>query len=537
LAALVALTGFMGSGKSSVGRSTAALLGWSFVDMDDLFVQSEGITIPEFFASSGEAEFRARETRLLQRLLSDGSSGEGMVVALGGGTLETETAVELLKARGGVVLLDVDPDTAWARAAGTGRPLAVDHDRFQKLFARRRALYEDAADWVVPVEGRGVDELAQEVATIVQACGERFPRMWGRRLAATQRSSLIMGGPGALEVLQTHGSMARERGSRIYLMTDENVAGAWGERVTELLGASWDEHLLIVPAGETSKSVSTLAQCWDWLVEQGARRHDIVVALGGGVIGDLAGFAAATYQRGVTLWQVPTTLLAQVDSSVGGKTAVDLAAGKNLVGCFYQPDLVLTDPTTLTTLGHSDYVAGLGEVVKHALLLPPSFLERLEHEAANVLARDPTSVSWVVKFSVGFKAGVVEKDEREQGKRAILNLGHTVGHALEVVLGYGRVTHGQAVSLGLLVALRLSEQLLGLDPSVRERTRALLAGLGLPTTLVLPPTDLLLAAAGRDKKVRAGSSGFVGLRAIGDPVWGVDVTGEQLVQALEVIAG
>jgi 3-dehydroquinate synthase len=261
----------------------------------------------------------------------------------------------------------------------------------------------------------------------------------------------------------------------------------------------------------------------------------VVVALGGGVVGDLAGFAAATYQRGVSLWQVPTTTLSQVDSSVGGKTAINLGAGKNLVGAFYQPDLVIVDPMTLTTLADDDYVGGLGEVVKHALLASPRALGRLEADAAGIRERDPAVVGRMVNESIGFKVSVVQDDEREWGRRTVLNLGHTIAHAIELVEGLGSMGHGCAVSLGLMVALAVSEDLLGLDPSVRVRVGALLSDFGLATTMPLPSVDLLLAAAGGDKKVRAGTRGFVGLRALGDPVWGLDVSREQLIKSLGVI--
>lgn len=535
MASFLALLGFMGSGKSTVGRKTAELLSWSFLDLDEVFVEAEGESIAAFFASHGEAAFRAREVSLLKKVLDEADAGGPLVLALGGGIIESPEAREWLTKRGGVVFLDIEAGQAWSRAAGTGRPLAVDYESFEALLARRRNLYEGVADWVMPVESRTVEELAAEIAELVRLTGSQWEAMWGRRLSSTQRSSLLVGGPSALTTLRTRSADVHRNGCRLFVITDENVLEFWGEQVIALLGNSPDDGLLVVPAGEASKSVSMLGRCWDWLAEQGARRDDTVVALGGGVVGDLAGLAAATYQRGVALWQIPTTLLAQVDSSIGGKTAIDLAAGKNLVGAFYQPDLVVADPDTLTTLAENDYVGGLAEVVKHALLLPPPFFDRLELHAPAVLARKPAALSWVVKTSVWFKAGVVEEDERERGRRAILNLGHTVAHALEVVLGYGCVSHGQAVSLGLLVALALSEQLLGLDVAVRRRAEALLSLFGLPTKVALPATELLLSAAARDKKARAGTTGFVGLRAIGEPVWGLDVSHEQLAQALEVI--
>jgi shikimate kinase/3-dehydroquinate synthase len=535
VAPFLALVGFMGSGKSSVGSRVAILLGWTFVDLDEVFVEAEGIAISDYFASRGEQAFRQRETELLQKVLDQRDSAQGLVLALGGGTLESPCAAEVLARLSGVVYLDVDAERAWQRAGGTARPLAVDEERFRALLARRHERYEMAANWVLPVEDRSVEDLARQVVELASLSADGSHVLWGRRLKATQRSSLVIGGVGALSVLEGRAASVHQAGHRLFVITDRNVANAWGRRVVSLMEDSPEDRLLVVDAGENSKNADTLAKCWEWLAASRARRDDVVVALGGGVVGDLAGFAAATYQRGISLWQVPTTLLAQVDSSIGGKTAIDLAAGKNLVGAFYQPDLVVADPVTLTSLREQDYIGGLGEVVKHTLLMTPASLDRLEAAAGMVIARDLPTVAALVRESVGFKARVVQEDEREHGMRATLNLGHTVGHAIEVVQGYGCMSHGSAVSLGLLVALALSEQVLGLDPAVRKRTERLLSTFGLPTRMTLPSIDLLLAAARLDKKVRAGSSGFVGLRALGEPVWGLDVSQEQLARTLEVI--
>jgi 3-dehydroquinate synthase len=303
----------------------------------------------------------------------------------------------------------------------------------------------------------------------------------------------------------------------------------------ELLGSAAGAEPLVLPAGEPSKTVGNLAACWEWLAARGARRDDIVLALGGGVIGDLAGFAAATYQRGVGLWQVPTSLLAQVDSSVGGKTAIDLTAGKNLAGAFYQPGLVVLDPETLSTLPEAEYVNGLGEVVKYGLLAGKELFGNLERERRRVVERDPAVLNEMIRTCVRYKAVVVSDDERDTGSRAVLNLGHTTAHALEVGLGYGRLGHGEAVGLGLLVALAVSERLLGLDPAVRQRTTALLLDLGLPVDIDLPEKEALVAAAAKDKKVSAGSAGFVGMREVGEPVWRMALPEGLFAEALEVI--
>jgi 3-dehydroquinate synthase len=360
--------------------------------------------------------------------------------------------------------------------------------------------------------------------------------IWSRRLGETRRPSLIVGGPDALGELPARAQRCAASGSRIFLVSDDNVLGLWGETVLGLLEpAASGGNVYSVPPGEPSKSVAQLARCWEWLAARGAHRNDIVVALGGGVVGDLAGFVAATYMRGVSLWQIPTSLLAQVDSSVGGKTAVDLEAGKNLVGAFYQPELVVVDPATLGTLPPEEFVSGLGEVAKYGLLHGEELFSLLESRVTDILDRDEETLAVVVRACLDYKADVVEEDELDQGRRAVLNLGHTVGHALEKAIGFGRLSHGRAVALGLLCATAVSEEVLTLQPDVRGRTRILLERFGLPVSVDLPPLEELLAAAAKDKKVAAGASNFVGLAAIGAPVWGVDISTRQLANAMEVI--
>jgi shikimate kinase/3-dehydroquinate synthase len=539
MAPSVVLTGFMGSGKSSVGALAAGLLGWRFADLDEEIARTEGMPIPEFFALHGEAEFRRRELRALKAILADASGpdapGPGLVLALGGGTLQTPEAAALLEEQGGVVYLEVDVATAWKRARGEGRPLAQDRDEFARLFTARRGTYERTADWVLPVGDLEAAELAREIAAAVGTAGTCWRTSWGLRLAGTERPSTILGGAGCLAALRAKCKEASGRGSRVYVITDENVERAWGERVRRSLGSAAGAEPLVLPAGERSKTVTGLAACWDWLAAHGTRRNDVVLALGGGVVGDLAGFAAASYLRGVGLWQVPTSLLAQVDSSVGGKTAIDLSAGKNLAGAFYQPELVVIDPNVLSTLPKSEYVNGLGEVVKYGLLVGEELFAALDSEQARIAGGDPTVLSDLIRTCVRYKAEVVSEDERDSGRRAVLNLGHTAAHALEVGLGYGALGHGQAVGLGLLVALAASEKLLGLDREVRSQTKSLLQALGLPVNVALPATEVLEAAAARDKKVVAGSAGFVGLRAVGEPVWKLDLPQGLFAEAVEVI--
>ena len=535
MAKLVTLSGFMGSGKSSVGAAVASRLQWEFVDLDDAVVRATGTAISDLFATRGQQAFRAEECRLLEETLGGTDRSHGLVLALGGGTLTCEGARRLLHRRGGMVFLDVDADDAWDRSRDTGRPLAQSREAFSKLYEERRDTYEGMADWIIPVSRRSVDETADDIVDIVRDAGEHWQEFWGRRLKATARESLIVGGKGALSFLEARAGAVDSRGGRLFVITDANVNRAWGPALTMALGGVAAVPAFVVEPGEAAKSHGNLGRCWDWLAQEGARRDDVVVALGGGVVGDLAGFAASTYQRGLGLWQIPTSLLAQVDSSVGGKTAINLDAGKNLVGTFYQPDLVVVDVATLSTLPTPDYKGGLGEVIKHALLMSPDALAGLERDAEAVCNGHVDVLHAVVRADVNYKSGVVERDEREGGVRAVLNLGHTTAHALEVTSGYGRISHGHAVGLGLLVALAVSEELLGLDSGLRQRTHALLEAWGLPVALTLPAIEELWSATTRDKKARAGSSGFVGLRALGEPVWGLDISRDLYGRCLEVI--
>jgi shikimate kinase/3-dehydroquinate synthase len=534
VAIIVALTGFMGSGKSAVGASLADMLGWEFVDLDTKFEESTGRTIAEFFEKDGEEAFRAKEAGLLRAVLQ-GGRGSDLVLALGGGTLERPDSFKRVREECVVVLLDADPDDAWARVSHSGRPLVSNREMFYGLWEKRQPVYMKAAQWVLPVRGYSAEDIAGQLLDVIDTDGGIWTGLWGSRLAGKTRTSLIVGGVGVLEFLAMRAAQARRQGSAFHVVSDENVMDAWGDRLLPVMGVGQRDDVYVMRPGEASKSVTVLESCWDWLAARRARRGDTLVAFGGGVVGDLGGFAAATYNRGMSLWQVPTTLVAQVDSSVGGKTAVNLKVGKNLVGAFYQPDLVAIDPSTLTTLPGAEYIGGLGEVVKHALLDSESALEFLETHTDEICARQDTTMSELVRRNVFLKAAVVGDDESETGRRAILNLGHTTAHALEVSLGYGAISHGPAVALGLLVALAVSERSLGLDSHVRGRVAALFRRFGIDTVAGLPSAADLLGAASHDKKVSHGSSGFVGLRAIGDAVWGLDVATDTLAEALEVI--
>ncbi|MEM9529574.1 MAG: 3-dehydroquinate synthase [Pseudomonadota bacterium] len=318
----------------------------------------------------------------------------------------------------------------------------------------------------------------------------------------------------------------------VVVVTDENVAPPYLAILTQALEAA-QIHSLVLPPGEGQKSMDTLSRLHGYLSEIGAQRDCTLVALGGGVIGDLVGFAAATWMRGVKFVQIPTTLLAQVDSSVGGKTAVNIPAGKNLVGAFHQPEAVLVDLATLKTLAPRELRAGLAEVIKYGLIRDPEFLGWLQNHMASLLALDAEALGFAVARSVEHKAQVVAADEREAGQRALLNLGHTFGHAIEAKAGYGEVLHGEAVAIGMVCAAHLSAALDLLEPAAVEPVVNLLTAAGLPVSL---PQDLdpetLLAAMRLDKKNRAGRLRLILLEKLGRAVIRDDVPTDPIRQTM-----
>ncbi|WP_295881323.1 3-dehydroquinate synthase [uncultured Thiohalocapsa sp.] len=350
-----------------------------------------------------------------------------------------------------------------------------------------------------------------------------------------ERSYPILIGPGLLA--QPACWQPHVRGRQVLVVSNDTVAPLYLEAVEAAL-AGFDLHRVILPDGEQYKDLDTLNRIFDALLEARLGRDVILVALGGGVVGDMAGFAAACYQRGVAFIQVPTTLLAQVDSSVGGKTGVNHPLGKNMIGAFHQPRAVIADTDTLRTLPERELAAGLAEVVKYGLIRDPAFFDWLEAHREHLLARDADALAEAIERSCRNKAAVVAADEREAGQRALLNLGHTFGHAIEAGMGYGVWLHGEAVAAGMVLAAELSARLGWLDAADVSRARALLAGFGLP---VDPPAALSverwLALMAVDKKVQGGRLRLVLLHGIGRAVVTADFDPAVLRALLADIAG
>lgn len=348
------------------------------------------------------------------------------------------------------------------------------------------------------------------------------------------RSYAIKIGPSLLQRIGAECARLKT-GDRCAIITDKNAGKYFAKTVFDsLVRAGFSPLLLTVAAGESAKSLRTVASCYDQLAAHRLERKSFIVALGGGVVGDLAGFVAATYLRGIPFVQVPTTLLAQVDSSVGGKTGVNLPCGKNLVGAFYQPRLVLCDTDTLKTLPQREFRAGLAEVIKYGIIYDARLFATLEHGLERILQLDEKLLASIIARCCEIKAEVVSQDETESGLRAILNFGHTFGHAIENSFGYGKYLHGEAISIGQIIAARLSESLMGMPPGEVWRIESLFGRAGLPIRIHLNPSRRrkLFDAMRLDKKTTGGEVRFVLARKIGKVEFGIRVPAEAIDSAL-----
>jgi shikimate kinase/3-dehydroquinate synthase len=491
----------MGAGKSTGARSLAAELGGQALDSDRELEHRIGEPIESYFDRLGEAAFREREEEVACELLA---RDDAPVIALGGGAIQSERVRDALT-RHTVVHLEIDPEDAWRRASGKGRPLARDPARFEALWRDRRALYEAVSDAVLPPADR--DALRRAVP-FVRALGEAPP---GTRLvwaAAESGDYPVFLGRGLIE----SGFFPPLPGRR-FVVTDQNVA-----RLQRVEG---DERIVVMP-GEDHKTIHGAEHVLRSLAQGGAERGDLVVAVGGGVVGDMAGFCAAVYQRGMRHMQVPTTLVAQVDSAYGGKTGVDLPEAKNYVGAYHQPSAVLCDPAALDTLPAEEVAAGYAEVVKTALIAGGGLWARVRQGGA---VGGPE-----IMGCLRTKLAVVAEDERDGGRRQVLNLGHTVGHAIEAATGYQRFRHGEAVGIGLLAALRLS----GRD-SLRAEVADLLGARGLPLAFSGAEIDDVLHFIERDKKREGGRVPFVLVEAPGEVTPGHEVGPAAVRAAVEEV--
>ncbi|MFT9014845.1 MAG: 3-dehydroquinate synthase [Acetobacter sp.] len=531
----IVLVGLMGAGKTTIGRHLATRLGLPFVDADIEIERAAGCSIADVFRLYGEAAFRDGERRVIRRLLE----GPPMVLATGGGAFMNASTRALVRDRAISVWLRCPLPVLLRRVAGrTHRPLlntASPRDVLDQLMTIRHPVYAEA-DITVDCGDNNVDHTTTRVMEALAL--SRRPLRLPVALARNTYDVVI-----GTDLISRAGALLAPVLPRkdVIIITDEAVGALYLDKLKTALGETGiTTRSLTIAPGEHSKSLETYQRLTDAILEHGVERRTSIIALGGGVVGDLAGFVAATTLRGLPFVQIPTTLLSQVDSSVGGKTGINSRWGKNLIGAFHQPLCVLADVSALATLPRRELMAGYAEIVKSGLIGDESLFAWCEKNGAAVLARDPECLAEAVRQACAFKARVVAADEREEQKtdgRALLNLGHTFGHALEAELGYdGRLLHGEAVSIGLTLAFALSVRL-GLCPQGDlDRVTTHLESLGMPAHIRDLPysfriTDLM-AHMQRDKKMQDGKLSFVLARGIASAFTTRDVPADLVREVL-----
>ncbi|UTY56691.1 bifunctional shikimate kinase/3-dehydroquinate synthase AroKB [Massilia sp. erpn] len=526
----VFLVGLMGAGKTTIGRILARKLGMRFVDSDHEIESRTGASIPLIFEIEGEQSFRRREAEVIRDLTAE----EGIVLATGGGAILNPDNRAVLRERGTVIYLRASINSILARTShDKNRPLLQTADprrKLEELMAQREPLYLEMADLVIDTGRPNVQSMVQIIMNQLDALAcEAAPNcVTQAEPSMNEQSNILLNvdlgersypisiGPALLDdpsLLLRHVA-----GGKVAIVSNTTVAPLYLERVRAPLAAAGKEVIAIVlEDGEEFKNWSSLMKIFDALLANKCDRKTTLIALGGGVIGDMTGFAAASYMRGVDFIQVPTTLLSQVDSSVGGKTGINHPLGKNMIGAFYQPQVVLADTSTLETLPERELSAGLAEVIKHGAIIDAAFFDWIEANIGKLMARDKGALAYAIARSCEIKSDVVRQDEREGGLRAILNFGHTFGHAIEAGMGYGAWLHGEAVGCGMVMAAELSQRMGFIDAEAVARMRALVAAAGLPVQAPDLGTQRWLELMEVDKKNEGGAIKFILLKPVGSP--------------------
>jgi shikimate kinase/3-dehydroquinate synthase len=560
----IVITGFSGTGKSLVARGVARQLGWDFIDTDNEIVSLAKKPIAEIFSSDGEEKFRELERTVIKRA----SRHSHRVIATGGGAIVDPHNRAKLAYNGVIVCLEARPETIYQRLfqedshGSEIRPLLEGDnplERIRQLKAQRQPYYDDV-DLVINTDDLSIDDVAEEVVKgwrLLRAARndkgaagnsrektDREKAKAGNDVAddvacwvktATQTYPIFVG-YGLLDRLGE--KLKKVSSSRVAIViSDGNVSRFYGDRVGEILkAAGFAVNSFVVPPGEESKSINTAIDIYNFLIKKRVERDDILIALGGGMIGDLAGFVAATYLRGIPWVQVPTSLVAMVDASIGGKVAVNHHQGKNLIGAFYQPNFVLADTQTLATLPKRELTSGWAEVVKYGLIMDKEFFKFLESNAGRLIKLEQDVVSKAIIRSASLKAQVVSQDEKERGQRIILNYGHTIAHGLEAATQYSHFLHGEAVAIGMMGAAKLSQKSGILPPDVVKRQQSLLQKFGLPTTFSSTGLAEIAKAMEVDKKTRAKKIRWVLLEDIGETAIRANVSQQDVMAVLEELS-
>ncbi len=533
----IALTGLMGSGKSTVGKYLANQLKKEFIDTDNIIEEKEGMTISELFEAKGEEYFRAQEASLIEEVFS---KGKDLVVSLGGGAVVNEKSRELIKKKSKLVALIADPSDLYQRIKRrNSRPLLKEANKqleiLTDLWEKRKQAYYDSHIQVM-TEGKSINSIGIEIMKSLELSK---PKVQSQEVCIPGRDNVYKI---YFKDFYRFTLSPIKAGKKVLIISQEPIAKNYLDVLLEKLSADeYEVHSMIIENGEEAKNFFTYQLILQKLLSLNFERKDTLIALGGGVVGDITGFAASTFYRGINYVQVPTTLLSMIDSSVGGKTAINVPEGKNLIGTFYQPHMVHIDASSLLTLPSREFKSGLGELVKYTMLgsdwdavLGADFYDFINTNADKILEKDAGILNEVINHCLRIKAGIVAEDEKEQGRRAHLNLGHTFAHAFEEVTKYKEFTHGEAVAIGLVCACYLSEELGYIKKTTTKKVTSLLEKFGInykiPKSLKL---DAIVKAFKYDKKSVNGIPNFVLPKGhIGRVVTLADINSELIVNAI-----
>ncbi len=524
-------TGFMATGKSRLSELVSVALGWRFLDTDKLIEKETGFTINEIFSSKGEDYFRNLEQQILTKVCEE----KQVVIALGGGTLKNPWAVNLIKQSGILIGLWATPETILERVNRKDtRPLLSNLNNDEKLkkiitmLDERKELYENADFKIESREDIPHHVLTKKIITRIQIEGSS-PLI----VDLKERSYPIY----IHNRLDYHlAAVAEKTGcpTDYIIATDSNLKIHQRDLLRDLSLSLGKCRVFFFRPGEKEKNLSSVNRLYSYMLKHQFSRKTTLIALGGGVVGDMVGFVAATYLRGVPFIQFPTTLLSMVDSSVGGKTGVNHRMGKNLIGAFYQPKAVLINTSALSTLPEEEFKAGLAEVIKYAIIWDRNFFDTLMEKCDAILQKEPEILKQVIHRCCQIKAEVVSQDERESGIRAILNYGHTFGHAIETLNRYSQITHGLAVALGMRVAIRLAKNLNRVSSETEDLHNSLLDKFNMPKAWEVDKEKAWEAMA-LDKKVVQGKRLYILPSAIGKVDEVSEITKEEIFKAWESI--
>ena len=543
----IILVGFSYTGKTRVGREVARRLGWKYVDTDDEIVRLASKPIPEIFTQDGEPKFRDMEREILRRFCRENSR----VISTGGGIVADAANRDLMSESGLVICLEAKPETIHKRLLRDAeenpgqevRPLLTVPDplaRITELKASRQSFYA-LSDWTVHTDLLSIDRVAEEVVRIWKDFDSMRTDVPSAKKAVFTVTTKTENYPILVDWgwLDQLGRCMNEAGlmGRVHIISDDRVYPHYGEEVRQCLKeAGFDVDSYTIPSGEQSKSPEMASRIYDWLIENRVERGDSIVALGGGVVGDLAGFIAATILRGISFVQVPTSLMAMVDSSIGGKVGMDHQRGKNLIGAFYQPRLVFMDIKTLSTLPKRELNSGWAEVIKHALIRDAQLLDLLDNMTKELIELERIITTDAIARSVVIKGTVVSEDEKEKGLRTILNYGHTIAHGLEAATGYERFLHGEAVAIGMMGAAMISRRLGLLSEDDVKRQQRILQKFGLPVDCAKADVNAVYKAIQLDKKVKGKRVRWVLLDGIGSTVIRDDVSDDIVENVIKELA-